>query len=246
MFSSVSIFIVSLISTGWFDQWNFPLRFNLPFECLEPLQYLQTETFLVNLEAAWKGLRTSIPSQDERLCPSWRENSFGTSDHCCELCPFFEYFTLIDEIINSWLLFYINRDRERHHMANLNFYSLKSSLLFWSHGDVWSRSLRDSFIQNAIMSYYYRLIALSSYRTRWIKPNLLPVNAVIGGYVCTDWRVALHKKNLKNERNDADVSENFRNLNITISRKTLTCFSNNWLIGRNVFPKKLSYESFCE
>ena len=90
--------------------------------------------------------------------------------------------------INRWnhkflVVIFINRDRERHHMANLNFYSLKSSLLFWSHGDVWSRSLRDSFIQNAIMSYYYRLIALSSYRTRWIKPNLLPVNAVIGGYV---------------------------------------------------------------
>ena len=120
----------SLISTGWFGHWNFPLRFNTLFESLEPLQYLQTETLEAawkgNLEAAWKGFRISIPSHDERLCPSWRENSCGTSDHCCELYPFFEYFTLIDEIL---LVIFINHDRERHHMASLNFYSLKSSLL---------------------------------------------------------------------------------------------------------------------
>ena len=96
----------SLISTGWFGHWNFPLRFNTLFESLEPLQYLQTETLEAawkgNLEAAWKGFRISIPSHDERLCPSWRENSCATSDHCCELYPFFEYFTLIDEIFISY------------------------------------------------------------------------------------------------------------------------------------------------
>ena len=74
-----------------------------------------------------------------------------------------QYFTLIGKIVKFLVVIFINRDHERHRMASLKLYSLKSSLLFWTHGDVWSRSLRDSFIQNAIMSYYDRLTALSNH-----------------------------------------------------------------------------------